>query len=187
MRRSTLVFVLFLMAACMLPLPATHADQTDERLDGLFLRLHQTSDDGEAFALTQQIWQIWRQTEDAHATRMMAKGITAMHGQDYEEALSAFDEVVRVAPDFAEGWNKRATVHYLMDNLDASKEDIFETLRREPRHFGAISGLGLIFLEEGEEKLALGAFIKALKINPHLEDARGFVQVLKRKLGGQAI
>ncbi len=167
--------------------PAARADQNDVRLDDLFARLHVTVDEREAFNLTQQIWRIWRETEDAQASRMLARGIAAMSARKYDEALAAFDEVVRLVPDFAEGWNKRATVRYLMDDYDASIEDIFETLRREPRHFGATSGLGLIYMQQGKEKLALGAFVKALTLNPHLDDARLYIRTLKRKLGGRAI
>ena len=80
-----------------------------------------------------------------------------MRGRDLERALSLADELIEAAPEFAEAWNKRATIHYLLGDDDASVLDIRETLAREPRHFGAISGLGLIFLRQGDEAAALEA------------------------------
>ena len=110
-----------------------------------------------------------------------------MSENQYPTALAAFDEVVRKAPNFAEGWNARATLHYLMDNYDDSIRDIQHTLSLEPRHFGAISGLGLIYLELGEEAAALRAFEKALEINPHLTDAKARARELRLKLDGKKI
>lgn len=187
MRLSVSCLVLLVALGLGAPTGPARADQNDERLGKLFSLLKESQDRREAFALTSHIWQIWRHTEDQNAARLMTRGVKAMSAGDYPEALVAFDQVVREAPEYAEGWNKRATVYFLMDDYTASISDISHTLKLEPRHFGAISGLGLNYMAIGEETAALGAFIKALEINPHMVDARGFVEKLKKKLGGRAI
>ena len=102
-------------------------------------------------------------------------------------ALGNFDFIVRVQPDFAEGWHKRATVHYLMGNFPASIEDIEKTVALEPRHFGAYAGLGLIYLRMGEEKAALKALERGVEINPPLSGTRHEVEILRRKLNGRKL
>ncbi len=112
----------------------------------------------------------------------MAQGIEAMSRGNYEAALSAFSRVVEAEPDFAEGWNKRATVYYLMGDFGASVRDVERTLTLEPRHFGALSGLGLIYLVVGEDLPALKAFEAALEVNPYLRGARKHSEELRRRL-----
>lgn len=163
------------------------ADQTDKRLNRLFAALKTTKDEAKADRLTGFIWRIWRQTRNDAASIAMSRGITALSLRQYGKALAAFDTVVRIAPRYAEGWNKRATVYYLMDKYDASVRDIARTLKLEPRHFGAMSGLGLIYLRLGRDKAALGAFSRALRINPHLRNARREVRQLRKELGGEPI
>jgi tetratricopeptide (TPR) repeat protein len=96
--------------------------------------------------------------------------------------IAIFDRVVTTLPDFAEGWNKRATVHYLNEDYTASVIDIERTLVLEPRHFGAISGMGLIFMARGDEAGALRAFEEVLKIHPHARGAKARVEELRKKL-----
>ena len=117
----------------------------------------------------------------------MAEGVDAMNRRQFDVALTAFDRIVQLAPEFAAGWNKRATVYYLRDELEESVEDIRRTLALEPRHFGAISGMGLIFLERGDEGAALRAFESVLEINPHARGAQLRVEFLRAKLRGNAI
>lgn len=178
---------LVVVAALVAAAAGAWADQRDGRLDGLFRELRATQDAHLADALSQQIWHIWRHTENDKATVLMAQGITAMAEHKFAAALDAFDRVVALAPDFAEGWNKRATVHYLMDHYTASILDIQRTLALEPRHFGAVSGLGLVYMAIGDDGAALEAFKKALEINPHLPGAREHVKALKKKLAGRPI
>ena len=132
-------------------------------------------------ALQGAIWKAWTVTPDKEASRMMAIGIIAMGQDRLDDALSTFDALVEAAPDFAEAWNKRATVHYLMGNLDASVADIEKTLALEPRHFGALSGLGLIYQEVEKWDAALRAFEAALKVNPHMPTVRANIEALKQK------
>ena len=166
---------------------AAGAAQDDERLDGLFNILLATEDPQAARRVEGQIWQIWIESGREEIDALMSEGVDAMNKRQFDTALSAFDEIVRRAPGFAEGWNKRATVYFLRDELSESVEDIKRTLALEPRHFGAISGMGLIFLERGDETAALGAFESVLEINPHSPGARLRVEYLRAKLRGNAI
>jgi tetratricopeptide (TPR) repeat protein len=164
---------------------AARADQKDPRLDPLFERLRTTSSVSEARIIEQQIWQIWGESDDAAISKLMSAGIVAMVQQEYAVALDRFDRLVKQAPDFAEGWNKRATVYYLMGNFPASVSDIERTLELEPRHFGALSGLGLIYDAIEEPAAALRSFEAALTIDPHLDETRERVEELRQELAGR--
>ena len=160
------------------------ADQTDPRLDDLFARLQATDRPGEAEALEERIWRIWIEAEDPGQSRVMALGIRDMTLDRLPQALERFDRLVDMAPEFAEAWNKRATVHYLMGNYGASVRDIQRTLALEPRHFGALSGLGLIYDALEEPAAALRSFEAALELNPHMDGPRQRVEELRRNLRG---
>jgi tetratricopeptide (TPR) repeat protein len=177
---------LAILATLLIAVPGTPAgaDQDDPRLDGLFDRLQHTPDPAEAHALEQRIWGLWLESDDAAVDRLMQQGIFALQGQHYATALQAFDRMVEQAPDFAEGWNKRATVHYLMGNWRASVRDIQRTLALEPRHFGALFGLGLIYDALEEPEAALRSFEATLTLNPHSESTRQMVEQLRRQLRG---
>lgn len=167
--------------------PAAVASQIDDRLDPLFGRLKTTESAAEAAALTQQIWTIWHQSESDTIKVLMAKGVEEMSRGNYKAALDAFNRVVKAQPDFAEGWNKRATVYYLIGEFESSVRDIERTLALEPRHFGALSGLGFIYLSLGNDRAALKAFEEALKFNPYLPGARTNAEKLRRRLREQSI
>jgi tetratricopeptide (TPR) repeat protein len=160
------------------------ADQQDPRLAGLFERLQETPNATEAQAVEQQIWRLWLESNDAAIDRLMLQGIAAMHAQRYDAALQAFDRMVEQAPGFAEGWNKRATVHYLMGDWQASVVDIQRTLALEPRHFGALFGLGLIYDALEQPEAALRSYEATLELNPHSESTRLRIQELRRQLQG---
>jgi len=150
---------------------AARADQNDARLDPLFSRLLEAPGPGEAQLLEGQIWTIWLQSDDGAVRALMQDGLQAMQQGDYARALSKFDQMVLISPDFAEGWNKRATVHYLMGRYPESLADISKTLKLEPRHFGALAGRGLVYVELEDERRALKAFEEALAIHPNLTSA----------------
>lgn len=159
--------VLGILATLMMAVPAPgRADQSDERLDELFDRLRTTENPLEAQIIEVQIWRIWIDSERDDMNALMEKGTRAMAQGRLEDAIAIFGRVVTTLPDFAEGWNKRATAHYLNQNYTASVIDIERTLALEPRHFGAISGMGLIFLARRDEAGALRAFEEVLKIHP---------------------
>ncbi len=166
---------------------AAQAAQNDARLDGLFARLKSAANPVEARLVEEAIWQIWLISNDARANKLMARGIGAMDRGDNARALAAFDEIVKILPGFAEGWNKRATVHFLMRGHEASLGDIVRTLALEPRHFGALSGRGLVDLALGREEAALKAFEAAHRIYPHLPGAKSHIKALREKLKGKAI
>ena len=167
-------------------IPTTGA-QNDPRLPTLFDALS-VADSAEAAApIEAQIWALWTNSGEVLIDQLMAIGISAMAVQDYPRALGVFSQIIEQKPDFAEGWNKRATVHYLMGNYQRSTEDIEHVLALEPRHFGALSGLGLIALAIGEPEQALDAFETALMIHPNMAGADTHIRALRDKLKGRGI
>lgn len=185
MRRAWLCRCAVVLMLSQLILPASgFADQQDGRLDRLFQRLQTTEDLSDAAAIQQQIWQIWIEFEDRSINQLMRRGMTAMARGDHGTALEAFDTMVDQAPAFAEAWNKRATVLYLMGRLDESVLDIQQTLELEPRHFGALSGLALIYDALEEPAAALRSLEAALAINPHLGGSKERIDQLREKVKG---
>lgn len=182
------VFLLagILAAMTVAAIPARSA-QDDPRLNALFDKLKTTSSDDEAKAAELQIWQIWSEHKNPEIARLMQHGIAAMGEDDEEGALDAFTEVVKNDKSFAEGWNKRATVEFAMGDYEASVADIEHVLALEPRHFGALAGLGEIYLILDRKPAALKAFRAALAIDPHLRDVREKVQELEKEVGGSPI
>lgn len=155
------------------------ADQNDPALDRLFERLAITTSEEEASNITREIWQRWTANDDPAVSQLMQTGIRALNYSTYRKALQSFDRVIEMAPEFAEGWNKRATLYYHIKEYRRSIDDIKETLRLEPRHFGAWSGLGLVSIAQENYSGALAAFKKALSINPHIANIRRYVQKLE--------
>ena len=174
----------FIAAALLLQLAPARAAQDDPRLNALFATLKSTKSDEEAEAAQRQIWQIWTEHKNPEIERLMRQGIAAMSEDDQDGALDAFDAVVKSDRDFAEGWNKRATVEFSMGDYAASIADIERTLALEPRHFGALSGLGQIYLAMDRKDLALKAFRAALAIDPHLSGVRDAVEELEKAVKG---
>lgn len=170
------------LVALLLLLPAgLAAGQKDMRLGPLFERLKGVSSPGEAQVVEMLIWQIWTEAGDPATDSLMQLGLAAMQNGDLPGALSLFDAVTSRAPEFAEGWNKRATVFYMMGAYDRSAEDVARVLALEPRHFGALSGLGLINLQREREDAAIAAFEQALKVNPHMPGVRENLEQLRKK------
>jgi len=159
-------------------------DQRDARLDALFESLHVVREAARAREIEQSIWRIWMQSEDDEANSLMMRGLGAMHARNLDSALEIYTALVARAPDFAEAWNKRATVYFLMGELKASLADVERTLALEPRHFGALSGAGQIHLQRGLLRPAYEAFRRALEINPHLEGPRMFIEMLRDEVLG---
>ena len=169
-------------------LPATAgADQSRELLDDLFGRLKASTNAIEAAAIEGLIWKVWIHRGVAEVDQNMTLGIAAMGEGDFEGSLSYFDRVVRGDPGFAEGWNKRATVHFLMGNFDSSVADIRKTLTLEPRHFGALSGMGLIYDALGNSAAAVKVWEKALQINPHMASIRHRIEEIRADSKGNPI
>ncbi len=163
------------------------ADQTDPRLTGLFTQLKAADSAAAAQPLEAQIWDIWTQSGNAQTDDLMEAGIAALAAQDGEEALAAFDRVVKLAPNFAEGWNKRATTLYLLGRYADSIADIGKVLALEPRHFGALSGLGLCEAQRDRLPEAVAAFERALAVNPNMPGAILNLRNLKAELSKRSI
>ncbi|OUV72427.1 MAG: hypothetical protein CBC83_07000 [Flavobacteriales bacterium TMED123] len=161
--------------------------QNDPRLDSLFIALKETSDPNEAAQIEAGIWALWGLSGDEGVDQLMTIGIGAMGAQDGETALIAFNEIISKLPGYAEVWNKRATLFYLAGEHELSIADIKKTLALEPRHFGAISGLGLVYMAVGREREALDAFERALEIHPHMEGAKTHIRELRNIVKGRGI
>ena len=170
-------------ALALLVLPATAApDQTDSRLPPLFELLRTTSNPDRIGFAERFIWSIWLESGREDVDRLMEEGVEEMGDGRFRESIATFGRIVDLVPDFAEGWNKRATAYFLAGEFDASAQDVERTLTLEPRHFGALSGLGLIHLVKGDEFGALRAFEATLEVHPRASGARYHVQRLRAKL-----
>ncbi len=163
------------------------ADQKDPRLDKLFAQLKAAATDSDGMAIESQIWEIWLKSGDENVDALMSIGVAALDNSDLTQAYTAFDRIVHLAPNFAEGWNKRATVLYYMGRYKESLDDIDKTLALEPRHFGALSGRGLCDVELKQEKEALDAFQQALAVNPHMPMIRQAADEVKKSLADKSI
>ena len=163
------------------------ADQRDSRLPDLFARLKSAASLESAQPIEAEIWAIWAESDNDDVNILMRLAVDAINREDFETALTLLDKMVEVAPDFAEGWNKRATVRYLTGDLDSLEADVAKVLALEPRHFGALSGLGLIHLARGDAERALEAFKRALEVNPTMPGPQHWVEQLKTTVEGQPI
>ncbi|HEY3680728.1 MAG TPA: tetratricopeptide repeat protein [Bradyrhizobium sp.] len=162
------------------------ADKT-RGLDFLFGALKAAPDETSAKQVEARIWAIWMRTPSDTAALLMVRAKAAMDAEKYDVALKLLDAVVKLRPDYVEAWNRRATVFYLQNDYQRSLDDIEQVLVREPRHFGALVGLGMIMQDIGDEKRALDAFRKALAVNPHLEKIPELVKTLTEKVEGRDI
>jgi tetratricopeptide (TPR) repeat protein len=163
------------------------ADQTDPRLDPLFAELKTADSLDAAQPIEAEIWGIWLRSDNDAVNQLMALGVARLNEGDFNRALAVFDRIVTLAPNFAEGWNKRATTLYLMGRYTESKSDIDRVLGLEPRHFGALSGLGLCNSQLHQPKEALEAFQRALAVNPNLPAVERNIDELKKQLARESI
>jgi tetratricopeptide (TPR) repeat protein len=167
-------------------LPRVGADRS-KGLDFLFGALKAAPDEVSAKHVEARIWAIWMQTPSDTAALLMVRAKAAMDAQKMDVALKLLDAIVKLRPDYTEAWNRRATLYYLQNDYARSLADIQQVLIREPRHFGALAGLGMIMQDIGDEKRALDAFRKALAVNPHLEKVPELVKTLSEKVEGRDI
>ncbi|OAF16163.1 tetratricopeptide repeat protein [Bradyrhizobium neotropicale] len=158
-----------------------------KNLDFLFGALKAAPDDASAKHVEARIWAIWLQTPSDTAALLMARAKAAVDAQKVDVAIKLLDAVIKLRPDYIEAWNRRATLYYMQNDYGRSLADIQQVLIREPRHFGALAGLGMIMQEVGDEKRALDAYRKALAINPHLEKVPEQVKALTEKVEGRDI
>jgi Tfp pilus assembly protein PilF len=182
--KKTSAFVLFL---CLTFSLSASADQFDPRLGEMFLRLQSTRDVMIASQVENSIWQIWLEHDNPEFAAMMVEGVQLMNSNSLYAALDSFDRLIELAPNYAEAWNKRATIHYLLRDFTASEADIAETLLLEPKHFGAFSGQGLIYMAQGEYFLARTAFYSALEIHPQMSGVDSNLNYLEQLFNESAI
>ena len=176
-----------LLLALVFALPAT-ADQKDPRLDTLFEALQRSTSASDAQQLTRQIWDRWIAYEnDSETYQLMIQGMQLLNDGQLSYAETVFSQIIAVQPDYAEAWNKRATVRFMRGDDTGSRQDIAEVIDREPRHFGALSGLGMIHFRNGNLQGALQAFEAALRVNPHLDMAEDMITRLTLELKGQSL
>jgi tetratricopeptide (TPR) repeat protein len=181
------VFAFVVAILTFAALPSRAADPADVVLLDLFRRLEAAADPAEAQRVQDRIWERWMETGDPAADAALARGTVAMSVGEYALAMRLFDGVIARRPQASEGWNKRATLHFLLGDFDASVRDIERTLAIEPRHFGALSGLGMIETARRNHAAALDAYRRALAVNRHLEGIRAEIETLRNLLEGRKI
>ena len=169
-------------------LSPAYADQNDPQLDDLFIALQASPSETQAANLELKIWARWRNhPDDPLANRQMKKGSELMNSGHLSAAESVFSHIINNHPDFAEAWNKRATVRFFRGNDTGSASDILQVIKLEPRHFGALSGLGMIRVRAGDLEGALKAYKAAQRINPYLPQIGTIIDRLGKKLKGRAL
>lgn len=165
----------------------TAAAKTQNRLDELFGQLKRERNEKAAERIASRIAEEWNHSGSASIDLMMMWSQDAMDNKKFDVALDFLDEVVTIEPTYAEGWNRRATVHFLMQNYAKSMADISQTLELEPRHFGALAGMGQIMKNTGRSELALQAWQRVLDIYPTMRSAQDEVATLSEELAGEGI
>jgi tetratricopeptide (TPR) repeat protein len=156
-------------------------------LDFLFEALKAAPDETSAKAVEERIAAIWLASKSDTANLLMTRAIAAIEARDFDLALELLNAIVVVAPNYAEAWNRRATIYYLKNDYGRAVADIRRVLSLEPRHFGAMAGLGRIFQSIGDDKHALEIYRRALAINPHLQRIPDLVKTLTEKVEGRDI
>ena len=175
-----IVATLFLVSSL-----SSNADQNDPKLDELFTQLREATNPRVAKWAEREIWAIWHETPDDTSLEIMRNARTALDSADFDLAISLLDKLVEYTPDFAEAWNQRAIVLYFTEDYSGSLRDIEQALKLEPRHFGAMSGRGQVYLRLDELELALQAFKSALDRNPWMDNIRGQMQMIRARINSR--
>jgi tetratricopeptide (TPR) repeat protein len=165
---------------------AQHGDRV-RNLDFLFEALKVAPDDASAKAVEDRIWALWLASGSDTANLLMARVKAAIDAQDLDLAIKLLDAIIELKPDYIEAWNRRATIYYMQKDFGHALSDIQQVLVREPRHFGAMSGLGMILQEFGDDKHALEIFRRALAVHPRLQKIPEAVKTLSEKVEGRDI
>lgn len=176
----------FATLALLLLLPVLPV-RAQSAVDGLFEKLQETQNPIEARQLERKIWEAWAKSESDTLDALMQGGVAVMEKGDYGRAQDIFSTMIELKPDFAEAYNKRATVRFLGGDYAGSVADIERTLKLEPRHFGALSGLGTIMERLDNLPEALKAYRRALAANPHLNEGADKLKELRRKIDAREL
>lgn len=166
---------------------ATAAERKAARIDALFGRLAKARDEQQAKRIARHIMRRMTQSGSSTVDLLMTQAAASMKAKDYPKALDILDGVIRLHPEFVEGWNRRATVYFLAEDYGQSLADIEQVLRREPRHWGALAGMAMILIAVDKENDALVVMDRALEIHPHLEDMKKRRDRIALELGGADI
>lgn len=156
-------------------------------LDFLFGALKVAPDEDSAKAISERIWVVFLGAGGDTTNLLISRVRAAIEKKEFDLALELLDGVVEFKPDYVEGWNQRATVHFMKKDYTRALADLAQALKREPRHFGALFGLGVIMQEFGDEKRALDAYRRALEIDPHMKRVPELVKELSEKVEGRDI
>jgi tetratricopeptide (TPR) repeat protein len=168
-------------------LPHVRLNDRAHNLDFLFGALKAAPDDETAKAIEQRIWALWMISRSDTADLLMARVQKAIEEKDLDLALKLLDAIVKIKPNYVEAWNRRATIYYMKHDYGRSVSNIREVLKREPRHFGALTGFGLILQDIGDEKQALEVYRRALAVYPRMQRIPDIVKTLTEKVEGRDI
>jgi len=168
-------------------LPNIPKGERNRNIDFLFGALKAAPDEASAKAVEDRIWAVWTGAGNETTNLLMSRAKKAADDKDYDLAVRMLSSIIEIKPDFTEAWNRRATIYFLKKDYTNSMADIAKVLAREPRHFGALSGLGLIMQDVGDDKHALEAYRKALEIYPRLKGMEEKIKTLKEKVDGRDI
>jgi tetratricopeptide (TPR) repeat protein len=166
--------------------PHLAGDRT-QNLDFLFGALKAAPDDTIAKAIEQRIWSVWTASRSDTAVLLMTRVQKAIEQKDLDLAVKLLDATVKIKPDYVEAWNRRATIYYMRKDYGRALADIREVLKREPRHFGALSGMGLILQDIGDDKQALEVYRRVLAVYPRMQRIPDLVKTLQEKVEGRDI
>lgn len=166
-----------------------HAPKGDRshNIDFLFEALKAAPDDESAKLVENRIWALWLASGSDTADLLMSRVKTAIEAKDTDLAIVLLSSIIEIKPDYIEAWNRRATLYFAQKEYGRALGDIQQVLTREPRHFGALTGLGLILQEMGDDKQALEVYRRALAIHPRLQKIPDVVKTLTEKVEGRDI
>ena len=167
-------------------LPNTPAER-EKMLSDLYALLATADGEDSAKAVAEAIERVWQHSGSATIDLLMDRAMHAVADNKLDKALKLLDHVVALAPDFTEGWNRRAYVYYVRNDIDHALGDLRRTLALDPNHFKALEGLGQILSEIGEKKAALKAFRKLMSVHPYWSGAKQSIEELERDVDGQGI
>jgi tetratricopeptide (TPR) repeat protein len=190
-----LIVAVALLASLVLPAGAQPSDApiltpriiSELSLDELFAKLKENAGSPVGGRIEQEILRRFERSGSPTADLLLSWAVEAIQKRNFPLALDVLDQIIVIKPDFAEAWNKRATVHFLVDDYSASLSDIRETLALEPRHFGALAGFGMILEVLDRKEEAIRVFRRALDINPRLEQVKTTLEKLERETAGSSI
>lgn len=172
------------LLALLLGAAVARADETRdrERLDRLFAELRVAPDAEQASIIDQQIWLVWMVPSDPQLAGRMNEVMSARRMGDLIEAILLLNRLIEDYPDYAEAWNQRATMYYMVGNYEASIADCARVLELEPRHFGALSGRAVMYLQRGMRAEALRDMRAALAVHPFLTERRLFPELEQEEM-----